>query len=194
MNVNYFFRLAIAFSAMAGLVACDTDSDEPEDDGKAVIKHTQDKDTLYVDYNGTLDLSTVFTLEQSAKGVAKLAYKVERQPDYAEGNSEEFTTVDAYGISGSVLSAIPGVRVPDAVNKEDRVRVVREGKLKVSVEGAKEEVEPLVFTIVMKDKPALVPVITLSEGLAEKLTGGKLVLENVGQYHLFTANSFTISP
>ncbi|MDR1883997.1 MAG: hypothetical protein LBR26_14625, partial [Prevotella sp.] len=40
----------------------------------------------------------------------------------------------------------------------------------------------------------LVPVITLSEGLAEKLTGGKLVLENVGQYHLFTANSFTISP
>jgi hypothetical protein len=71
---------------------------------------------------------------------------------------------------------------------DDRVRVVREGVLKVSAEGA----TALTYTIQMTNKPAPVPVITLAEGSEGQLAGGTLTLETWGQPHLFSATAFDI--
>jgi hypothetical protein len=143
-----------------------------------------------VPYNGTLDLSAIFSLEQAQGGTATLTYTIDRQPDFAEGTDEEYTSVEAYRATGNTLVSIQGVRVPDNVNVPDdnRLRVVREGKLKVSTVGS-----DITFTIVQTGKPALVPTIALDPEI-DGLDNGTLTLTTTGQPRSFNATYFTISP
>lgn len=196
MKKQNLLRIAAATLAVSAVfVACDKEEDpiNPVDPTPSTVEikvaASQTGDVLQVAYNGTLNLGTIFTLEQSEGGTATLVYTVEKQPEYVEGNSEEYTTVEAYSVSGGVLTAAQGVRVPDAVSAgDDRIRVVREGVLKVSAEGA----SALTYTIQMTDKPAPVPVITLAEGSEGQLAGGTLTLTTWGQPRLFSATAFDI--
>ncbi|MDR1022934.1 MAG: hypothetical protein LBL94_06675 [Prevotellaceae bacterium] len=198
MNKQNLLRMAAATLAVSvAFAACDkeeeTKSDpiDPETAVEIKVAATQTSDTLRIAYNGTLDLSAIFTLEQPEGGTATLSYAIDKQPEFVEGNGETYTPVAAYSVSGDTLTAAQGVRVPDAVNAgDDRVRVVREGVLKVSAEGA----TALTYTIQMTNKPALVPVITLSEALTEQLEGGILKLTTSGQLRQFTATAFDIAP
>ncbi|MDR0687791.1 MAG: hypothetical protein LBF55_03775 [Prevotellaceae bacterium] len=187
---------AAAFALPLAFVACDK-SDEDNNNNNALetpseikVAATQTDDTLRISYNGTLDLSTIFSVEQPENGDAMLVYEVERQPDYAE-NSGDYTSLTAYSVNGSTLTAATGVRVPDALNKgEGRVRTVREGLLKVSVVG----VDTLTYTIKMTGKPALTPVISVDPEIDGLVEGNKLVLQTTGGHRLFNATYFTISP
>jgi hypothetical protein len=195
---NLLRMAAVTLAVSAAFVACDKDEDpivnptEPTTSTVEIkVAATQTDNVLQVAYEKTLDLGTIFSLEQPEGGTATLAYTIDEQPSYVEGNNEEYTTVDAYSVSGGVLTAKQSVRVPDAVSAgDDRVRVVREGILKVSAEGA----TALTYTIQMTNKPALVPVITLAEGSEGQLAGGTLTLPTSGLSHPFTAAAFDIAP
>jgi hypothetical protein len=186
---------AAALALPAAFVACDKPEDDnnkaPETPAKINVAASQTDDTLRISYNGALELSKIFSVEQPEGGAAKLVYAVERQPDYAE-NDGGYTPLPAYRVGGDTLVALPDVRVPDALNKgEGRMRVVREGLLKVSAEG----VDTLTYTIKMTGKPALTPVISVDPEITGLVDGNKLVLQTItGGRRIFTVNSFTISP
>ncbi|MDR0566270.1 MAG: hypothetical protein LBG47_04425 [Prevotellaceae bacterium] len=195
---SILFAAAAAFALTAALVACDKNKNENGKDSETEggqtstpikVAETQAGDTLQIRYNGALDLSKIFSAAQPEDSTAKLRYVVERQPEFVEGDSADYTAVNAYSVRGDTLFAAPDVRVPDAVSAEGRLRVVREGKLKVLLAG----VDSLTYTIKMTDKPALTPVISLGEGI-EGLENGKLTLSTTGTPRLFTASYFTISP
>jgi hypothetical protein len=189
---------AVAFAGMAAFIACDKQDDENQDITpppsetpiKIKVANNQTNDTLRIDYNGTLDLSAIFSLEQAQGGTATLTYIIDRQPDFVEGTAEEYTSVEAYRVTGNLLTSIQGIRVPDTVNvpADNRLRVVREGKLKVSTAGS-----DTTFTIIQTGKPELVPTIALDPEITG-LNNGTLTLTTTGQPRSFNATAFTISP
>lgn len=197
---SILFAAAAAFALTAALVACDKNKNENGKDNETEggqtstpikVAETQAGDTLQIRYNGALDLSKIFSAAQPEDSSAKLLYVVERQPEFVEGDSADYTAVNAYSVRGDTLFAAPDVRVPDAVSAEGRLRVVREGKLKVLLAG----VDSLTYTIKMTDKPALTPVISLGEGIAEKLAGATtLTLLTTGEFQTFPPSAFVITP
>ena len=114
------------------LVGCDKD---PVEQVEATgIKATAD--TVCVAYGGTVDLSALFSIDPAGAS-GSLMYSISRQPEYVEGNDAEYTEVEAYSVSGNTLASAD-VRVPDAFVRSDASRTVREGKLKITLEGSSE--------------------------------------------------------
>ena len=173
----------------------------PRPDAEA-IEFLGSNDTIYIKYDGTLDLSEWFRIAPP-RAQGTLVYRIDRQPDYREGADANapYTRVDAYSVSGNTLTSIEGVRVPGVVIPRDgiftleRQRAVREGRLEVSLQGDA-SVEPLIIVIVQTDKPALVPVVTVSYNPLNTEIGGKMtrVLTNQGSTTSFNNSSFTIDP
>jgi hypothetical protein len=193
------FTLMLA-AAVIGFTACEKEKDpegkteeekkEQEQIVKLKVAATQTSDTLRVPYGGSLDLSAIFSLEQAEGGTVTLSYRINRQPEYAEGNGEYQSAGTVYSVTGSTLAS-GDVRVPDALNfGDDRIRLVREATLKIEVPN----VLDTTFTIIQTDKPALTPVISLDPEITGLVDGNKLVLQTTGTPRNFSASYFTISP
>jgi hypothetical protein len=193
---NYYF-LAAALCAMLLGNGCDK-KENPEliiDPVDATgIKATTD--TVRVAYGKSVDLSGYFSLEP-ANASGTLIYKVIRQPDYVEGNDEEYTAVEAYSVSGNMLISAEK-RVPDTLNAGgDRIRIVREGRLSVAL-AENSEVDPREVVIIQTGKPAVAPVITLAANENFTYTAGPsgklLTLQATGLSRTFPASWFNIAP
>lgn len=188
MKKYYFLATALLLCCLVG---CDKD---PVEQVEATgIKATAD--TVRVAYGGTVDLSALFSIDPAGAS-GSLTYSISRQPEYVEGNDAEYTEVEAYSVSGNTLASAD-VRVPDAFVRSDALRTVREGKLKITLEGSS-EAESVEVVIVQTDKPALTPVITLSENENYTYTDGPdgklLTLQTVGVPNVFPATWFKIAP
>jgi len=166
------------------------------------IEFLGSNDTIYIKYNETLDVSTLFRIAPP-RALGTLVYQIARQPDYREGADIEtpYTTVTAYSLNGSMLTSIEGVRVPDAVAapagspNTTSQRAVREGRLRVSLQDDA-SVEQLEIVIVQTDKPALVPVVTVRENALNTIIDGKVtrVLTNQGGATSFNSSAFSVEP
>jgi hypothetical protein len=187
-NIKIVYAIALL---TLGLAACKKDDPAPNPDGI----NSPAGNTIQIAYNGTLDLSTLFSIEP-AGATGTLSYSI-TQPSQQE-NGGDWETLDIYSLSGSdndVLGSNIYAREPDTVYYSDnRRRKVDQGRLKVSVSGTNIE---KIFTIVQTSKPAIVPTaITLvNPDQYEDGPNGKLrVVKTSGVARGFSATAFDVAP
>ncbi|MDR0511160.1 MAG: hypothetical protein LBH06_08730 [Rikenellaceae bacterium] len=178
-------------TAIIGLTACKTD----KPGGPAPEPGINHPDTVWVDYNGSVDLSTLFSVVGTT---GTLEYSVYRQPEYAEG-SGDYISLSAWELTGTTLNSKPNVRIPDAIAiTSARTRAVREGLIHVAVTGST-TIAPITVVAAQKksSKPALTPNVYLvnNSNYTDGPDGKLLTLYTTSNgMRTFTASSFDVSP
>ena len=185
-NIKIIYAIALL---IIGFAACKKDDPAPNPEG---IQGPAN-DTIQVDYNGTVDLSALFSIEPVG-AVGTLSYSNLQQPQQKEVDNN-WEAVNAYSLSGSVLTSTD-VRVPDKFYADNaRRRDVTEGTIKVSIQGNTAISEKTVV-IVQKNKPVLTPTITLAdESLYTDVPDGKLLtLKTSGSPKYIYSTTFKVAP
>jgi hypothetical protein len=213
------FTLIIAPLAIVAfmLVSCSKEDDpqpDPSEQEKPASEILCTVDTIYLDYNNgtnarTVDLNTIFSIPEGTTGT--ITYRL-RQPQFTETVENKpgaDTPVNAYSLTGSTLSSIKDIRVPDTFVRQDSVkeamtgewtgaftvwagRNVMEGKVVASVRNGNNTIEKEAV-IFQTGKPALVPTIKVKPSA---ITTGDVATVWVvdGGVTTFDNNMFTVEP